>query len=68
MKKRKTAEQKVYDPRYMTKRRPVLPRAACTSLWERKQRGSGDGQSNILDWQQAGVARNKLMPVQRMPA
>lgn len=25
---------KVYDPRYMTKRRPVIPRAACTSLWD----------------------------------
>lgn len=25
---------KVYDPRYMTKRRTVLPRAACTSLWD----------------------------------
>lgn len=25
---------KVYDPRYMTKRRPVMPRAACLSLWD----------------------------------
>lgn len=25
---------KVYDPRYMSKRRPGLPRAACTSLWD----------------------------------
>ena len=33
-----------------------------------KQRGSGDGKSNILDRKQAGVARNKLMPVQRMQA
>ena len=35
---------------------------------QRKQRGFGDGQSNILDRQQAGMARNKLMPVQRMQA